>query len=159
NTASRVPALVLDDGTVLTESLLILMWAERDRPQPALLGANPAAALSLAGIAMGVIDAAVHTIVGRVITSGVPTDRSFDDLPVGLRRRRSMTTGFARLDEHLGGIDATQFDVVAMTSIAALDYVDFRFPAAPWLPDLPNVRALRAAHAERASIAQTVPHD
>ena len=35
NAATRVPALILDDGTALTESLLIAQWLELTRPAPA----------------------------------------------------------------------------------------------------------------------------
>ena len=34
NAATRVPTLVLDDGTPLTESLLIVQWLETARPAP-----------------------------------------------------------------------------------------------------------------------------
>jgi len=42
NPMGAVPALVLDDGTVLTQSLAILEWIEETHPTPALLpqGAN-----------------------------------------------------------------------------------------------------------------------
>ena len=52
NAATRVPTLLTDDGTPLAESMLIVMWLERTRPQsPSLLGeGDPAAVLSRAGI-------------------------------------------------------------------------------------------------------------
>ncbi len=37
NPSQSVPALVLDDGTVLTQSMAILDWLEETHPQPALL--------------------------------------------------------------------------------------------------------------------------
>lgn len=43
NPMGAVPALVLDDGTVLTQSLAILEWIEETRPTPSLLPENPAA--------------------------------------------------------------------------------------------------------------------
>ena len=88
NAAARVPTLVDDGGVPLTESLLIVMWLEHQRPSPSLLGAAPTRVIARAGVAMGVIDAAVHTLIGRKIT-----DASFDTAPVGLRRRRTMGRG------------------------------------------------------------------
>lgn len=85
NPSARVPTLVLDDGQVLTESLLIVLWLERARPEPSLLGGDPIGTVARAGVAMGVIDAAAHTIISRRIAGP-----GFDDSPVGLRRRRSM---------------------------------------------------------------------
>jgi maleylacetoacetate isomerase len=41
NPLGLVPALVLDDGTVLTQSLAILDWLDRTYPEPPLLPADP----------------------------------------------------------------------------------------------------------------------
>lgn len=43
NPQGLVPTLILDDGSVLTQSLAILEFLEQLRPQPALLPANPVA--------------------------------------------------------------------------------------------------------------------
>ncbi len=102
NPATRVPTLVLDDGTPLTECLLITQWLEATRPAPqwpSLLGQDPAqvaGVLSRAGIALGGIEAAVHTIITRKVTAPV----LFDETPVGLRRRRT----HARCDLRRGDV-------------------------------------------------------
>ena len=57
NPASKVPTLELPSGLPLTESLLILLWLERVRPEPSLLGGDVDRVVSQAGRAMGVIDA------------------------------------------------------------------------------------------------------
>lgn len=41
NPQGLVPTLVLDDGTVLTQSLAILEWLDEIRPQPPLLPSDP----------------------------------------------------------------------------------------------------------------------
>ncbi len=41
NPQGLVPALVLDDGTVLTQSLAIIDWLEQTHPEPPLLPADP----------------------------------------------------------------------------------------------------------------------
>ena len=152
NPSARVPTLMTDDGRPLTESLLIVLWLENQRPNPSLLGADPTGVVSRAGIAMGVIDAAVHTLIGRKIT-----DASFDGSLVGLRRRRSMANGLSRLEadppaQHDG---TPTIDVIA--AVVALDYVDFRFPQAAWLPALPKLRALCERMASRASFERSRP--
>lgn len=43
NPAGLVPALELDDGTVLTQSLAIMEWLEETHPDPALLPSDPLA--------------------------------------------------------------------------------------------------------------------
>lgn len=42
NPAGLVPALELDDGTILTQSLAIIEWLDETHPEPALLPADPA---------------------------------------------------------------------------------------------------------------------
>lgn len=152
NSAARVPALVTDDGRALTESLLIVLWLENRRPTPSLLGGDPTAAVSRAGIAMGVIDAAVHTLIGRKIT-----DASFDGSPVGLRRQRSMVQGFKRLEADPPAYASGTPTIDAITAVVALDYVDFRFPQAAWLPPLPALRRLAAQLGPRASFEASRP--
>ncbi|UCE30859.1 MAG: glutathione S-transferase family protein [Burkholderiales bacterium] len=158
NPATRVPTLVLDDGTALTESLLIVQWLEATRPEvPSLLGKDPAGVLSRAGVALGVIDAAAVTIITRKVTAPA----LFDETPVGLRRRRSMVEGVERLEAMaaggaLGAGKPPTLDLLA--ALDALDYLDFRFAGAPWLPELPSLRVLAASMADRPSVARTRPH-
>ena len=137
NAAARVPALVTDDGPPLTESLLIVLWLESRHPQPSLVGADATATLARAGIAMGVIDAAVHTLIGRK-----STDASFDEAPVGLRRRRTMATGLQRLQADPPHWTGATPMLDAITAVVALDYVRFRFADAPWMPAVPALDRL-----------------
>lgn len=160
NPATRVPTLITDDGMPLTECLLIVQWLEATRPPPAypsLLGADPTAVLSRAGIAMGVIDAAAITIITRRVTAPV----LFDETPVGLRRRRSMAEGIARLEAiaaqtpfYRGGTPTLD----AITAAVALEYLRFRFADAPWLPVLPALERLAGELRQREAFAQSVPH-
>jgi glutathione S-transferase len=152
NPAARVPALVTDDGRALTESLLIVLWLEHRWPAPSLLGADSTAVVARAGLAMGVIDAAVHTLIGRKIT-----DASFDTAPVGLRRRRTMAEGMARLDADPPACDDGAPTIDAIAAVVALDYLDFRFPDAPWLPPLAALRALAGRLRGRASFEASRP--
>src|SRR4051794_14116764 len=112
NPLVRVPALVTDDGQALTESLVIVLYLETSHPEPALVPAGQRSALlARAGVAMGAVDAAVHTLVGRRIAGP-----DFDVSPVGLRRRRGMGQALDRLAHdpprlprappHPGGISA-----------------------------------------------------
>lgn len=153
NSAGRVPTLVADNGRPLTESLLIVLWLEHQKPAPSLLGADPTGTVSRAGIAMGVIDAAVHTLIGRKIT-----DASFDTSPVGVRRQRSMVTGMRRLESDPPVYTSGTPSIDAITSVIALDYIDFRFPKAAWLPELPALRSLAARLGTRESFAASRPH-
>lgn len=165
NLAARVPTLILDDGTPLTESLLIVQWLEASRPAPAwpsLLGRDPAAAagvLSRAGVALGAIEASVHTIITRKSTAPV----LFDETPVGLRRRRTMVEAMQRLDALvplIGGADpgawAPALD--AICAVVLYDYQRLRYGDQPWLPQTPRLAGLAEALGARPSVANTRPY-
>lgn len=164
NAATRVPSLVLDNGIPLTESLLIVQWLEATRPAPqwpSLLGADTeriASVLSRAGIAIGAIEASVHTIITRKVTAPV----LFDETPVGLRRRRSMVEGMERLEavarDMTGSDPAGQvptLDIVC--AVVLFDYQHLRFGDQAWLPATPALKALAEAVRARPSFAQTMP--
>jgi glutathione S-transferase len=153
NTAARVPTLVVDGGRRLTESLLIVLWLEARRPSPSLLGDDPTATVSRAGVAMGVIDAAVHTLIGRK-----STDARFDEAPVGLRRRRSMVNGLLRLEEDPPRYDTGTPTLDVITAVVALDYVDFRFPGVAWMPSVPALRRLVSRLSTRPSFEISRPY-
>ena len=180
NAATRVPTLLLDDGTPLAESLLIVQWLELARPAPtwpSLTGRDAATAagvLSRAGIALGAIDASVHTIITRKVTAPV----LFDETPVGLRRRRTMVEGLQRLEAlaaELGGAErgarlhstsvadpgsraasaAPTLD--AICAVVLFDYQQLRYADQPWLPKTPGLQALSEALRQRPSFASTMP--
>lgn len=154
NSSGRVPALILDDGQVLTESLLIVLWLERTRSEPSLLGGDPTGVVARTGVAMGVIDAAVHTLIGRKIVGGP----DFDESPVGVRRRRSMAEGLKRIEADLQepGEGVPMLD--AITAVVTLDYVQFRFPQAGWMPSLPRLERLQQRLRARPAIERTLPY-
>jgi glutathione S-transferase len=157
NAAVRVPTLVLDDGTPISECMAIVLWLERKYPtRPSLLGdgRDDAGILSRAGAAIGVIEAATITIITRKVTA--PT--LFDETPVGLRRRRTMAEGIARLEaqaDALGRNAVPTLDDAA--AVTAIDYLRFRFPDAAWLPACPKLDALSAKLRARPSFALSMP--
>jgi glutathione S-transferase len=159
NAAVRVPTLVLDDGTAIAECLLIVQWLEATRlaPEwPGLLGQDVAGVASRAGIAIGVTEAATITIITRKVTAPA----LFDDTLVGLRRRRTMAEGIARLEalaDKLAPLGQGAPTLDAIAAVTAIDYLRFRFPDAAWLPALPKLDAVSQAWRQRASFANTLP--
>ena len=165
NGAARVPTLILDDGTPLTESLLIVQWLEATRPAPewpSLIGSSPdqvAGVMSRAGIALGAIEASVHTIITRKVTAPV----LFDETPVGLRRRRTMIEALQKLETlvpQLGGEQpgsrAPTLD--AIVAVVLFDYQRLRYGDQAWLPQTPRLQALVDALRVRPSVARTMPY-
>jgi glutathione S-transferase len=160
NAATRVPALILDDGTALTESLLIVQWLEQTRPAPeypSLIGPDASGVFARAGIALGVIDASVHTIIIRKVTAPV----LFDETPVGLRRRRTMAEGMQRLESIESRASMAEDGIPrldAICAVTALDYLNFRFSGETWMPPMPALNALSDRLRSRASFAGTMPY-
>ena len=159
NTAARVPTLVLDDGTALSECLLIVQWLEATQPGPSVLGSGPAqvaGVLSRAGIAIGAIEASTITIITRKATAPV----LFDETPVGLRRRRSMVEGMQRLEALADAMAPSSGSVPTLDAIAAVtlyDYQQLRWADQAWLPATPRLKALAEAWRVRPSFARTMP--
>ena len=154
NPSARVPALQLDSGRSITESLLIVMWLETQKPLPSLLGTDASAVMSKAGVAMGAIDAAAAVIIGRKMT-----DASFDESPVGLRRRRSVIQALGQLEDDppvwVGHIP----DLAVIATVVLVDYVRFRFPSAAWMPATPRLDHLVEQLRSRPSLADSAPRD
>ena len=90
NPASRVPTLELPSGIPLTESLLILLWLEKTRPEPSLLGSGEDLdnILSKAGLAIGVIEAMANLVTGRM-----QIDPAFEGGKVGKKRVGTVVEG------------------------------------------------------------------
>lgn len=164
NSATRVPTLVLDDGTPLTECLLIARWLDATRPEPdwpSLIGRDAATVtgvLSRAGVAIGAIEASVVTIITRKVTAPA----LFDETPVGLRRRRSMVEGMQRLEAMAEAIAAPRGQTPplldAITAVTLYDYQQLRYADHAWLPKTPRLQALAQAWGARESFRKTKPY-
>lgn len=61
NPQGLVPALVLDDGTILTQSLAIIEWLEETHPNPPLLPKNPILRARIRAFALA-IAADIHPV-------------------------------------------------------------------------------------------------
>ncbi|MFM2421574.1 MAG: hypothetical protein RL291_104 [Pseudomonadota bacterium] len=154
NPAARVPTLITDTGLPITESLLILLWLEKKKPDPSLVDGPLDLVISQAGRAMGVIDAMVHIIIGVL-----QMDPNWGETRVGLRRRRSIVTGLRALEAEpptYSGPGVPHIGV--LTTVVALDYLRLRFKDAPWVEPLPRLDALRAQVAERPAYRSTLPY-
>ncbi|MGY2046694.1 glutathione S-transferase family protein [Methylobacterium sp. JK268] len=147
NPAGRVPTLITAEGAPLTEALLIVRHLDALRPEPAML--TGAAALSCAGLAVGVFDAAVAVIIGR---KSAP---DFDAGMVGQKRYRTMREGLRRLDAALP--EGGTFDLAPIAAVTALDYLVFRFPDSDWRGIVPRLAAFRDAQGDRPSVRETAP--
>ena len=123
NPKSKVPTLVRDDGSVLTEYPAIAYWLARTNPGKNLLPEDVEAQTR----AIEVLDYAVATIhmqgFSRLFRASSYTPNPADEDKVKERGKEMVEKGFAVLDKALAGKDyvAGQFSIAD----SALFYVEF----------------------------------
>lgn len=152
NSAARVPTIETDEGLPITESLLVVLWLERKVPEPSLLPGPLDRTISLAGRAMGVVDA-----MANIVTNRMQVDPNFGEHRVGLKRRRAIVEGMRQLERDPPDYDGGTPSIAVIASVVALDYLALRFPGEPWVEAYPRLEDLRARVADRPAFAATVP--
>ena len=162
NPACTVPALVLDDGTVLTDNAGIAAWAEAVQPEPPLLGTTPTEKAAVASwnskiegeCFMAIAEVLRNTSKGMV-DRALPGPNDYAQIPELAERGRARLIHFLdRFEEHMQGRDwvATgSFSLADITAGVALDF-------AGWVKvdvneGRPAVAAWREKLAQRPSFA------
>ena len=153
NPLGKIPALVLDDGSVLIDSPVICEYLNSvggGKFFPGMSIWRPTngrwKALGLAALGDGIADAAVAwVILGR--ETPVPE----------AARQRQMQAVLATMDA-LERVKFAADPTIGEISIGcALGYVDFRMPDLDWKASRPNLSAWYAKFSEYPSMKATVP--
>ena len=162
NPACTVPALVLDDGAVLTDNAGIAAWAEAVQPDPPLLGSTP---LEKAAVAswnskiegecfMAIAEVLRNTSKGMV-GRALPGPNDYAQIPELAERGRARLLHFLdRFEAHMQGREWTALDVFSLADITAGVALDF----AGWVKvdvneGRPAITAWRAKLAARPSFS------
>lgn len=141
----KVPALLMDDGTVLAESTLIASYFDEIGSGASLIGADRYAVLGRAALAQGLIDAAFATIIER----RRPADKQWD----GWIARQ-----LGAIDRILAATSASrQFDLGDVTLACGLAYLDFRLPEIAWRLARPDLAAWLDDVGRRPSMQASAP--
>jgi len=152
NPLGKIPALVLDDGSVLIDSPVICEYLNHTGggkffPGMSIWRHNSGRwkALGLAALGDGIADAAVAwVIMGREAT--VPE----------AARQRQMQTVLAGLDA-LERVKFAKDPTIGEISVAcAIGYLEFRMPDLDWKATRPNLSAWYAKFCEYPSMKATV---
>ena len=142
NPLQRVPVLVLDDGTTLSESIAICRYFEELQPEPALLGKD---ALDKAVVEMWQRRMELNLMfpVAQTFRHLHPAMAEMEKPQVaewGEVNRPRVLTMLSLLDKELGNREFIAGDDFTMADITALVAVDFMKPARIERPDnLPNL--------------------
>lgn len=133
NPGATVPALRLDDGTVLTDNAGIAAWAEAAYPAPPLLGVSPVEKALVASWNAR-IEAEGFVPVAEALRNSAPAmkDRAlpgpvnYAQIPeLAERGRARLAAFFDMLDARLLGRDFVAIDAFSLADISAVVVVDF----------------------------------
>ena len=162
NPHCTVPALKLDDGTVLTDNAAINAWAEAAYPAPPLMGTTPLEKAEIASWStrielegfMAVAEAlrnSAPAMANRALTGPVDYAQIPELAARGITRLRYF---FADLDAHLAGRDYIATDRFSLADINAVIVVDFaRVVKVKPTEDHANIARWRDAMAQRPSFS------
>ena len=154
NPLMRVPALVLDDGTVITESIAICRYFELLHPDPPLFGRG---ALETARIEMWNRRLELHLLfpVSHVFRNSHPAMKEMEvpQVPAWAEANKPRIADFLRIfDRELADRPYAAGDRYSVADITGMIAVDFMKPARLAVPDeCANVRRWHAAVAARPS--------
>ena len=152
NPAGRIPALVTEEGTTLSESMLIAVYLDSVSPNPPMLpAASRGDVLHLAGLGQNLMDAAFPTVIARKHYGN-----EIDESELGQRRSRAIQRLLKQLNNELG--EKQQASNVNLGEIAiavALDYLAFRLPEVNWKEEYPRLLAWHAGVTARGSFQET----
>ena len=160
NPACTVPALVLDDGAVLTDNAGIAAWAEAIKPEPPLLGRTPLEKAEVAtwnariegGCFMAIAEVLRNTAKGMV-DRALPGPHNYAQIPELAERGRARLLHFLdQLEAHMQGREWIAIDAFSLADITAGVALDF----AGWVKvdvnaGRPAIAALRERLAARPS--------
>lgn len=154
NPLQRLPALELDDGTVLTESIAICRYFEEVQPEPALFGRG---ALEKARVEMWNRRVELHflSLVSHVFRNTHPAMKEMEQpqVPAWADANKPRIAAFLHLlDQELNQRRFAAGDSYSVADITGLVAVDFMKPAKLTLPEeLTNVRRWHAEISARPS--------
>ena len=152
NPARTVPALVLDDGTVLTETIAIVAYLDALFPNQPLLGDDPASKALILNWCHRCFNEGFHAVAEALRNRGdffkdraLPGSGDFAQIPALVER------GIARLhlfwgvlDDHLGGRHYMVGDVLSQADIDCFVLCNFAGWIKQAIPD--DTPALKAWH-------------
>ena len=157
NPASKIPVLLLEDGTSLLDSRVICEYLDSIGQGPKLIpesGDERFRVLHLAAIAEGVLDATVACTLESTRPAEFIYQGQFD------KQRGSVLRSAASLNACVAELEAVT--IASIATACALEYVDGRMPGigAPmeWRAEAPQLANWLEQFKERKSIVETAPY-
>jgi glutathione S-transferase len=154
NPLSKIPTLVLDDGTVLYDSPVICEYLDRMHAGPKLFprdGAARMTALRRQALGDGFLD---FLLLWRDERARA---QSSDVHLASYAAKRKST--LAAIDREVDDLAASAFSIGHIALGCALGYLDFRFAAEDWRDNHPRLARWHADFGARPSVQATQPID
>jgi glutathione S-transferase len=154
NPLSKIPTLVLDDGTVLYDSPVICEYLDAIDGKPRLFPGEPQArltALRRQALGDGFLDLLVLLRDERM-----RAQPSAEHLASAATRKTAILNA---LEREAGALDHGSFDIGHVAIGCALSYLDFRYADEDWRQSHRDIATWHAAFAARASVRATEPID
>jgi glutathione S-transferase len=153
NPLIKIPALILDDGTVLYDSRVICEYLDSLGSAALFPASGPERwnALRLQALCDGILDAAVLT---RYETAVRPQELQWLNWIAG--QRKKIEGGIAALEREQSGW-GERFGIGQITAACACGYLDFRFPQINWRTEYPGLAKWFERASARSSVRETAP--
>jgi glutathione S-transferase len=157
NPLGKVPVVILDDGTKLFDSRVIVEYLDTVSPVSRLIPEPNRQRIVVKrweALADGICDAAVALVLERKRPARQQNKDWLD------RQQRKIDLGLKELADELGEKPWCNGEAYSLADIAtgcALGYLDLRHAAIDWRSAYPNLVKLTERLAKRPSFAETVP--
>jgi glutathione S-transferase len=158
NPLGKIPCLVMDDGSAVFDSRVIVEYVDTLSPVGKLIpadGRERAAVKTWEALADGILDAG---ILARLEATWRPAEQQS---PAWIERQMSKIDAALRgMSIGLGESNYCHHNQFSLADIAvgcALGYLDFRFPSVDWRTPYPNLETLYQGLMQRQSFQETAP--
>ena len=158
NPLGKVPCLIMEDGSPMFDSRVIVEYLDTLTPVCKLLppnGRDRADVKVWEALADGVIDAAVLVRLEKTLRPAEQQSVAWVE-----RQMVKVHSGLAVLSANLGETPFCMGNHYTLADVAVgccLGWLSFRFPEIGWRGDYPNLARLLDKLSERASFKDTVP--
>ncbi|MEO6352296.1 MAG: glutathione S-transferase C-terminal domain-containing protein [Burkholderiaceae bacterium] len=159
NPLGKIPALLMDDGSRLFDSRVIVEYLDTLTPVGKLIPAGGRERSSVKcweALADGILDAAVIVRLEKI-----QRPESQQNTAWIARQMVKVGAGLQQLSDDLGEkpfCAGNQYTLADIAVGCTLGWLSFRFPEIAWREDHPNLQRLFEKLSERPSFKDTVPH-
>jgi glutathione S-transferase len=159
NPLGKVPVLILDDGSTIFDSRVIVSFLDGASPLSRLVPSEPRVRVEVRrweALSDGVLDAGIAARLENQRDAKLRNPAWID------RQMGKVRSGLLALDADLGEKQWCAGNSCTLADIAlgvCLGWLDFRYPKMDWKKDHPNLARHFAKLSERPSFAETIPSE